>query len=44
MPCNDKVFGVGLVKIDIVKTIKEYFKELSCGRGSVRATLEKYMK
>lgn len=42
--CNEKVFGVDLVKVGMDKTVKEYFKELSCGPGAVRATLEKYVK
>ena len=42
--CNEKVFGVDLVKIGMAKTVKEYFKELSCGPGAVRAVLEKYVK
>lgn len=42
--CNEKVFGVDLVKIGMAKAVKEYFKELSCGPGAVRKTLEKYVK
>ena len=42
--CNEKVFGVDLVKTGMAKTVKEYFNELSCGPGAVRVTLEKYVK
>ncbi len=40
---NEKVFGVDLVKLGMAETVKNYFAELSAGKGAVKATLEKYM-
>jgi len=41
---NEKVFGVNLVEIGLADTVKNYFRELSCGTGAVQAALEKYVK
>lgn len=41
--CNEKVFGVNLVEIDMAGLVKEYFAEMSCEAGAVRKTLEKYV-
>ncbi len=41
---NEKIFGVDLVAIGMSDLVKQYFTELSCGIGAVKATLEKYVK
>lgn len=40
---NEEIFGVNLVKIGMAELIKNYFQELSSGKGAVRAALEKYV-
>ena len=42
--CNEKVFGVDLVKLGMAELVKKYFAEMSCGVGAVRVTLEKYVR
>ncbi len=41
---NEKIFGVDLLSIGMADMVKQYFEELSCGVGAVKATLEKYVK
>ncbi len=41
---NEEIFGVDLVKIGMAELIKNYFAELSAGKGAVKATLEKYVQ
>ncbi len=41
---NEKIFGVDLHTVGMADLVKEYFAELSCGVGAVKATLEKYVK
>ena len=40
---NEEIFGVNLEDIGLDKIVIDYFKELSAGPGSVRATLKKYL-
>lgn len=40
---NEKIFGVNLLEVGMDKLVKDYFKELSSGKGAVKATLEKYV-
>ena len=40
---NDKIFGVNLIEIGMAPLVKDYFSELSSGKGAVRRTLEKYI-
>lgn len=39
----DHIFGVDLYEIDMAKTVCNYLKELTAGKGAVRATLKKYL-
>lgn len=39
---NIKIFGVNLFEAGLAKTVCGYFKELTDGKGAVRATLRKY--
>ena len=41
---NEKIFGIDLVAIGMADTVKNYFAELSCGVGAIKATLEKYVR
>jgi len=40
---NDKIFGVDLTVIGMADLVKQYFSELSAGKGCVAKTLEKYI-
>ena len=40
---NEKIFGVDLIKIGLAEQVKQYFAEMTCGVGAVRATLKKYV-
>ena len=39
---NEKIFGVDLIKIGMADLVKDYFVQLSSGKGAVEATLRKY--
>ncbi len=41
---NQNIFGVDLYENGMAESICEYFKELSAGKGAVRATLGKYLR
>ncbi|MBT9776233.1 mannitol dehydrogenase family protein [Clostridium sp. MCC353] len=41
---NDKIFGINLYEAGLGETVESYFKELTAGKGAVRATLVKYVK
>ncbi len=40
---NDKIFGVNLYEVGMAEKVCGYFKEMLVGKGSVRATLKKYL-
>jgi fructuronate reductase len=39
---NAKIFGVDLYEAGLAEKVCSYFKELTAGKGAVRATLHKY--
>ncbi|MDR2044852.1 MAG: mannitol dehydrogenase family protein [Clostridium sp.] len=39
---NEKIFGVDLFQAGLAERVKEYFRELSAGKGAVARTLGKY--
>ena len=40
---DEKIFGADLIALGLATRIKEYFQELSCGIGAVKATLERHV-
>ena len=40
---NAKIFGVNLYEVGMADTVCGYFRELTAGKGAVRATLKKYV-
>ncbi len=40
---NDTIFGVDLYKVGLGERVENYFAELVAGKGTVRATLKKYV-
>lgn len=40
---NEKIFGVNLIETGLSDLVKNYFTELSCRKGAVAETLEKYV-
>lgn len=41
---NEMIFGVNLEEVGLSDLVIQYFKELSAGKGSIRKTLEKYVR
>ena len=39
---NEKIFGVDLVKLQMADKVKEYFLQLSSGKGAVESTLRQF--
>lgn len=40
---KEKIFGTDLTKNGMAELVKDYFAELSSGKGAVTQTLEKYL-
>lgn len=41
---NERIFGIDLYEAGLAERVLNYFKELTSGKGAVRATLKKYVK